>query len=149
MRRSWMLMLCGLALGLAGSVHAQNSKSGDIRGTVTDSSGAVLPGVSVTVTNNDTGVVTKYVTNKDGLYDTHSLLPGSYTLTFNKQGFDTVERGRIALQVETITIDARLKVGAATEVVEVNASEAPLLKTEAAEVSTTLSTVELDTLPNS
>ena len=149
MRRIWMLILCGLAFGLAGSVRAQNSNSGDIRGTVTDSSGAVLPGVSVTVTNNDTGVVTKYVTNSDGLYDTNSILPGSYTLTFNKQGFDTVKRGRVALQVETITVDARLKVGAATEVVEVNASEAPLLKTEDAEVSTTLSTVELDTLPNS
>jgi Carboxypeptidase regulatory-like domain len=149
MKRSWMLMLCGLALGLAGSVHAQNSNSGDIRGTVTDSSGAALPGVSVTVTNNDTGVITKNVTNNDGLYDTNSILPGSYTLTFNKQGFDTVKRGRVALQVETITIDARLKVGAATEIVEVNASEAPLLKTEDAEVSTTLSTVELDTLPNS
>ena len=84
-RRSWTLMLCGLALGLAGSVRAQNSNSGDIRGTVTDTSGAVLPGVNVTVTNNDTGVITKYVTNNDGLYDTNSILPGNYTLTFNKQ----------------------------------------------------------------
>ena len=43
-KRSWMVMLCGLALGLASSVRAQNSNSGDIRGTVTDSSGAVVPG---------------------------------------------------------------------------------------------------------
>ena len=90
-KRSWMVMLCGLALGLASSVRAQNSNSGDIRGTVTDSSGALVPGVNVTVTNNDTGVVTKYVTNNDGLYDTNSILPGNYTLEFSKQGFDKVE----------------------------------------------------------
>ena len=86
MKRSWMLMLCGLALGLAGSVRAQNSNSGDIRGTVTDSSGAALPGVNVTVTNNDTGVITKYVTNSDGLYDTNSILPGNYTLDIQQAG---------------------------------------------------------------
>jgi hypothetical protein len=148
-RRRWTGLFCGLVLILVSSIRAQNSNSGDIRGTVTDSSGSRIPGVNVTVLNNDTGVITKYVTNSVGLYDTNSILPGNYTLTFNKQGFDTVKRGPVALQVEIITIDAQLKVGAANEEVEVNASEAPLLKTEDAEVSTTLSTVELDNLPNS
>src|SRR5271157_3802850 len=110
-RKSWMLMLFGLALGLASTVCAHNSNSGDIRGTVTDSTGAVMPGVNVTVTNNDTGVINKYVTNGSGLYDTNSILPGNYTLTFNKQGFDTVKRGPVALQVGTITVDGQLKVG--------------------------------------
>lgn len=127
----------------------QNSNSGDIRGTVTDSSGSVIPGANVTVLNNDTGVITKYTTNNDGLYDTNSILPGSYTVTFSKTGFTSFKRGPIPLQVGIVAVDAVLKVGAANEVVEVNASEAPLLKTEDAEVSTTLSTVELDTLPNS
>jgi hypothetical protein len=64
-----------LALGIyAGDVgFTQNSNSGDIRGTVTDSSGALVPGVNITVTNNDTGVVNKFVTNQDGLYDTNSI----------------------------------------------------------------------------
>ena len=127
----------------------QNSNSGDIRGTVTDSSGSVIPGANVTVVNNDTGVITKYATNNDGLYDTNSILPGNYTVTFSKTGFTSFKRGPIPLQVGIVTVDAVLKVGAANEVIEVNASEAPLLKTEDAEVSTTLSTVELDTLPNS
>ena len=148
-KRSWTVMLCGLALGLASSVCAQNSNSGDIRGTVTDSTGALVPDANVTVINNDTGVITKYVSNNDGLYDTNSILPGNYTLTFNKQGFDTVKRGPIALQVEIVTVDAQLKIGSENEVIEVNASEAPLLKTEDAQVSTTLSTVQLDNLPNS
>lgn len=146
-RRGWMLMLSGLALGLASSICAQNSNSGDIRGTVTDSNGGLVPGVSVTVTNNDTGVVSKYVTNNDGIYDTNSILPGNYTLEFNKQGFETFKRGPIPLQVGIVTVDAALKVGSASEVIEVK-SDAVLLKTEDAQVSTTLSTTELENLPN-
>ena len=139
-----------LALGLcAGNVgFAQNSNSGDIRGTVTDSTGAVAPGVEVTVTDNDTGVVNKYVTNSDGLYDTNSILPGNYTVTFSKSGFETVKRGPMTLQVGIITVDGQLKVGAASEVVEVSAADAPLLKTEDAQVSTTLQEAQLDNLPN-
>ncbi len=146
-RRGWMLMLSGLALGLASSICAQNSNSGDIRGTVTDSTGGLVPGVTVTVTNNDTGVVSKYVTNNDGLYDTNSILPGNYTLEFNKQGFETLKRGPIPLQVGIVTVDAALQVGAATQVIEVK-SDAVLLKTEDAQVSTTLSTTQLENLPN-
>jgi hypothetical protein len=141
-----LVLALGICVGNIG--FAQNSNSGDIRGTVTDSSDALIPDVNVTVTNKDTGVVTKYVTNRDGLYDTNSILPGNYTLQFSKQGFTTVKRGPVGLQVGIITVDAELKVGATTQVVEVNAAEAPLLKTEDAEVATTLSEKQLDGLPN-
>ncbi len=147
-KQRFMVILCGLALGLASSARAQNSNSGDIRGTVTDASGRVVPGVAVTVTDNDTGVITKYVTNNDGLYDTNSILPGSYTVLFNKGGFDSYKIGPVALQVGVITVDGVLKVGAATEVVQVDASEAPMLKTEDAQVGATLSLNELANLPN-
>jgi hypothetical protein len=143
--RLLVLALC-ICVGNVG--FAQNSNSGDIRGTVTDSSGALVPGANVTVTNNDTGVVNKFVTNRDGLYDTNSILPGNYTLEFTKAGFTTVKRGPVALQVGIITVDAQLKVGATTQVVEVNAADAPLLKTEDAQVATTLSEKQLDGLPN-
>jgi hypothetical protein len=138
-----------LALGLcAGNVgFAQNSNSGDIRGTVTDSSGAVVPGVSVTVTNNDTGVINKYVTNGTGLYDTNSIITGNYTLEFTKQGFEKFKRGPVPLQIGVFTVDAVLTVGSATQVVEVN-SDVALLKTEDAQVSTTLRAEQLDNLPN-
>jgi Carboxypeptidase regulatory-like domain len=147
-RQSWMVMLYGIALGLASSVRAQNSNSADIRGTVTDPSGKVIPGVTVTVANNDTGVVSEYVTNGDGLYDTNSIIVGNYTLVFTKQGFETVKRGPVGLQVGIITVDAQLNVGSATQVVEVSAAEAPLLKTEDAQVSTTLNTTQLEDLPS-
>ncbi len=136
------LLLCVAAVG-----RAQNSNSGDIRGTVTDSSGALVPGVDVTVTNSETGVVNHYVTNSNGLYDTNSILPGNYTLEFSKQGFEKLKRESVPLQVGVVTVDAVLKVGSATQEIEVN-SQAPLLKTEDAQVSTTLTTTQLDNLPN-
>jgi hypothetical protein len=138
-----------LALGFcAGNVgFAQNSNSGDIRGTVTDPSGAVVPGVNVTATNNGTGVINKYVTNGNGLYDTNSIITGNYTLEFSKQGFATFKRGPVPLQIGVFTVDAVLSVGSATQVVEVN-SDAAMLKTEDAQVTTTLQEEQLDNLPN-
>ena len=101
----YVVLAFGLLLCVAGTGRAQNSNSGDIRGTVTDSSGAVVPGVNVTVTNNDTGVVTQYVTNSDGLYDTNSILPGNYTLEFSKQGFETIEaRARSRFKSESLPL---------------------------------------------
>ena len=146
-RRNWLVVVCALYLALSGSAFAQNSNSGDIRGTVTDSTGALVPGVDVTVTNNETGVVNHYVTNSNGLYDTNSILPGNYTLEFSKQGFEKLKRESVPLQVGIVTVDAALKVGSATQEVEVS-SQAPLLKTEDAQVSTTLTTTQLDNLPN-
>src|SRR6202453_70079 len=146
-RRNRLVQVCVLYLALSGFASAQNSNSGDIRGTVTDSTGALMPGVAVTVTNTDTGVVNHYVTNGDGLYDTNSILPGNYTLEFSKDGFEKMKRESVPLQVGIVTVDASLKVGSASQEVEVN-SQAPLLKTEDAQVSTTLSTTQLANLPN-
>jgi hypothetical protein len=145
-RRNYVLV-CAFYLALSGFAFAQNSNSGDIRGTVTDSTGALVPGADVTVTNTDTGVVNHYVTNNDGLYDTNSILPGNYTLEFSKQGFEKFKRDSVPLEVGIVTVNAALQVGSATQEVVVS-SQAPLLKTEDAQVSTTLTTAQLDNLPN-
>lgn len=100
-----------LVLFLANSAPAQNTNSGDIRGTVTDPAGAVVPGATVTVTNNDTGVSNDFVTNGVGIYDTNSILPGTYTITFSKAGFEKLVKTSIILQVAYITVDAELAVG--------------------------------------
>jgi hypothetical protein len=65
------VLLCGMA-GIAG--YAQSTNAGDIRGTVTDPTGALIPGVTVTVLNIDTGVSKDFVTNDSGLYDTSSIV---------------------------------------------------------------------------
>src|SRR5271154_6695532 len=142
----FILGLCLLSC-VAGLGFAQNSNSSDIRGTATDASGAVLPGVTVTVLNNDTGVSRVFVTNGDGLYDTNSILPGTYTVTFTKTGFQKLVKNSIVLQVGLSTVDGAMQVGSVTEEVVVT-SNAPLLKTEDAEVSNTLSTQQLTDLPN-
>jgi hypothetical protein len=133
---------CFAAIGFG-----QNTNSGDIRGTVLDASGAILPGANVKVTNMETGVVTNYVTNGEGIYDTNSILPGNYSIEFSKEGFATLKRSPIVLQVGTVTVDATLKVGSSSQVIEVT-SAAPLLKTEDAQVSTSLTTQQLTDLPN-
>ena len=139
------LVLC-LLLCLAGTVFSQSTNSGDIRGTATDPSGALIPGVAVTVTNLDTGATKNLVTNSDGLYDTASILPGNYRVTFTKEGFDKLVRGPITLQVGIITVNGVLKVGKIAETVEVTA-DIPLLKTESAEQSTTLDSQTMVNLP--
>jgi len=139
------LALC-LVLCIANSAFSQSTNSGDIRGTVTDASGALMPGVAVTVTNLDTGATKNLVTNSDGLYDTASILPGNYRITFTKEGFDKLVRGPITLQVGAITVDGLLKVGKMAETVEVTA-DIPLLKTENAEQSTTLDSQTMVNLP--
>ena len=90
--------LCFL-LCASGVAIAQNTNSGDIRGTVTDSSGALLPGVKITVLNVDTGVSKDYTTDSAGLYDTSSIVAGNYTLTFQIEGFDRLVRGPVTVQV--------------------------------------------------
>src|SRR5665213_3633028 len=95
MKLKWSIfrMIAVAVIGILGlgSAYAQSTNSGDIRGTVTDSTGALLPGVTVTVTNNNTGVTKTLVTNDAGLYDTSSIVVGNYKLTFEKTGFAKFE----------------------------------------------------------
>src|SRR5215469_7700736 len=125
---------------------AQSTGSGDIRGSVTDSTGALVPGVTVTVTNINTGVSKRFVTNDAGLYDTNSIVNGSYTVTFTKDGFDKLVRGPISLEVGSTTVNGELKVGSLIETMTVEA-DVPLLKTETSEQSTTLESRSMQELP--
>jgi hypothetical protein len=136
-----------LVVCLAGPALSQSRSTGEIRGTVTDPSGALLPGATVTVLNINTGVTSTFVTNGSGLYDTVSTPTGTYQITFEKTGFKKLVRGPITLEVNTITEDARLELGAATEEVRVSAEGAPLLETETAQQASTLTVQTLNDLP--
>ena len=91
----WLLTVWAV-LCLAGTqdtAHAQSMNAGDIRGIVTDPSGAAIPDVTVTVLNKNTGVSKDFTTNQDGLYDTSSIVPGTYELrVIVKQGQQQVFR---------------------------------------------------------
>jgi hypothetical protein len=149
-RSNWLvlrvLLIAVCALGL-GTAYAQSTNSGDIRGTVTDPTGALIPGVTVTVVNNDTGITKVLTTNKDGLYDTSSIVIGNYGVTFEKAGFAKFERSSITLEVGTSTVNATLKVGSTSDQVVVDTDNIPLLSTESGEQATTLEAKTMAQLP--
>jgi hypothetical protein len=149
MKKLWLTIpFFALFLSSSGpSLRAQNTNSGDIRGVATDSSGAVVPDVDVTVLNIDKGVTAQYKTNNDGLYDTGPLVTGTYKITFTKAGFGPYVRSSVTLSVGTITINGEMKVGGVTQEIVVN-TDVPLIKTETGEQSTTLVAKEMQTLPN-
>ena len=136
-----------LLIVLTGSIAlGQNANTGEIKGMVTDSSGAAIAGAKVSLTNVQTGVSTVTLSNSAGIYDAPSLPQGEYKITFSKSGFRDLVRQGVTLQLQTIGIDATLQVGAATEEIVVNA-EAPLLETETSDQHVDLNTVAVANAP--
>ncbi len=105
MKRLWstisLITLAVVMFSPAGAVFAQTMNAGDIRGIVTDTTGAAVPGVTVSVVNKNTGVQKDLITNQDGLYDTSSIVAGSYEITFSKTGFSKLVRSNITVEVKT------------------------------------------------
>ncbi len=126
---------------------SQNSNSGEIRGTVTDPSGATIPGVNVTILNTQTGVGRDLVSNTSGVYDAVSVLPGTYSVTFSAPGFNKLVRTGIDITANPATVDGQLTVGSSETQVSVT-EQVGLLQTENAEQSTTLEAKTMQTLPN-
>ncbi|MGC2771239.1 MAG: TonB-dependent receptor [Candidatus Sulfotelmatobacter sp.] len=143
----WALAFC-LMLFVSVSAFSQSRNTGEIRGTVS-AGGAVLPGVTVTLTNINTGETKTFVTNKDGLYDTVSTPAGNYTISFTATGFKKLVRGPIVLQVDVITEDASMEVGAVTETITVEAEGVPLVQTETGQQGTIMTAESISELPQS
>jgi len=118
-----------------------------ITGTVTDSSGAVVPGVEVTATNLGTNVPTKTTSNEDGIYVVPNLFPGRYSVEFKKDGFESLSRPSITLEsTQVARIDAQLKIGSVAQSVTVTA-DAPVLDLERASEGTNLNGKVVTDLP--
>jgi hypothetical protein len=120
---------------------------GTISGTITDPSGAVVPGAKVEVQESSTGTINRTTSDKAGQYSVPFLAPGDYTITVSKPGFETLSRGGITLQAqEHPIIDLALTVGNATQTVTVTA-EAPLVDQANASVGQVISTESVEDLP--
>lgn len=132
---------------LPGSLQAQSITSGDIAGTVTDPSGAAVPGATVTITSKATGAVQTTVTNSGGSYRIPLLKPGEYTLTVAAKGFQQTTSSVTIAVGTTLPVDVKLTVGSTSQTVEVTAT-ASLLHTEAADLSTSFSMQQVQSLPN-
>ena len=141
----WALAV-GFLLSMVGPAFSQSRNTGEIRGTVT-AAGAVVDGATVTLTNIDTGETKDFLTNHDGIYDTVSTPAGNYNISFTAKGFKKLVRGPFTLQVDVITEDASLEVGAITETVTVTAEGAPLLETETSHIGTILEAKTMSDLP--
>ncbi|MBI2185646.1 MAG: carboxypeptidase regulatory-like domain-containing protein [Acidobacteria bacterium] len=139
-----LVVVGSLVLLLPAAVRAQSS----ITGTVRDTSGAVLPGVTIEAASP--ALIEKVrtaVTDGQGVYRIVDLRPGPYTVTFTLQGFNTFRRTGIELRAEfAATVDAELMLGTVEETITVT-GEAPLVDTRSARAQTQYAAETLQALP--
>ncbi len=144
-RHALLLPLAIAAVPVPG-VLAQNT-TGSVSGTVTDASGAIVPGASVTVQNVDTGVASSAQANGDGVYSVRFLPIGRYKVIVGAPGFQTQTTSVFTLEINQVTkIDGKLQPGNVQSTIEVN-TDAPILNTNDSSLGVTLSTQEIQNLP--
>ena len=131
---------------LAVGLFAQGERS-ELNGIVTDSTGAAIPGVTVTALEVQTKVETRAVSTDSGVFRIPYLQPGLYRLTVTKTGFRSAAVDNVALRVaQTLTVDFKMEVGQVSDSVSVSA-EPPLIETGTAEIGRYVSEKEFDTWP--
>jgi len=139
----WLLMMCAFTK----ASMAQNT-TGNITGTVTDASGAVVAGATVMAHNIATGVDTPAVTNQSGAYTIRFLSIGQYEVSVTAAGFGGQKFPAFTLEQNQVAkFDAKLTVGDVNIVANVNADVAPILNTNDASLGLTLSANEIQNIP--
>ena len=143
--RVWAALILVLVLG--GLLSAQTAGTGGLTGTVTDSTGAVVPNVSVTATNTGTGQERTAATDAAGTYRFGLLSPGTYKVKFTSAGFKTSEVSNVPIQVtETPVLDQALAIGQQSEQVTVEAS-VETIQTTNSTLGTTVTSQTVTSLP--
>ncbi len=136
-----------MVAAMACASFGQSGATGTILGTVTDSSGAVVPNATVTITNTGTGVSHRATTSSSGDYSVPDLNPGPYSVTIESSGFSKETVGGVTLGVaQQARVNGSLKTGAETETIQVNAS-AVALDTDTAAVTQLVTQKQVDQLP--
>jgi len=130
------------------AAFAQSLISGDLGGTVTDSSGAALPGATVTVTSANTGLVKTVTTGAAGDYRIGLLPPGPYKVSVSAPNFQTTEEQTAVAIGQTVEVNIALAVAKGTTTVQVLGTTVPLLQTENSDISTTITAEQVQNLPN-
>jgi hypothetical protein len=147
-KHSWLAgLLVALLLLLPTLLSAQSIVTGAISGNITDPSGAVIVGATVNLKNIATGETLATTSSSDGVYQFTLLKPGSYTLTVTQQGFKQVSQAVEILLGQTSTANLKLELGSGAVTVEVTAQGA-MLQTEDANITTTVSTRDVENVPN-
>src|SRR5947207_2051464 len=144
--RATLMLGALLVVAAAGSVFGQGFQGG-LRGSVKDS-GGVIPGVEVTLTNEQTNIKRSTVTNERGEFVFANVDPGNYAVKAVLQGYKTIDRAGIRIGTQQfLTLDLTMEVGAITENVTVT-GEAPLIETANASQGTVLDSAALQSLPS-
>ncbi len=144
-KSTFFAIICALAL-CAGLAVAQNRTTAELVGTVTDSSGGVIPEATISVTNTQTGVTLRATTNQSGYYDVPFLPPGTYSIRYEQTGFQPAEKSNLELQLnQNARIDVVLQIGATQSSVTVEGT--PLLDQSDSQRGTNISNTMVENLP--
>ncbi len=148
---SWLRRLCAsifvLWICCATHVLAAQVATADVLGTVTDSSGAVIPGATIRLENTGTHQIRTFTSAADGAYSFSLLQPGSYVLAISSGGFKKFQSTTIALAgSDRLRIDAKLVAGGTDETVEVT-TQASALQTDSTNVGSTVTSSSIADLP--
>lgn len=143
----WQVALVLLALFFTLPARAQYGAS--LQGTVQDTTGAVIPGATVTLVDKETGRTLSAVSGDTGFYTLHQLAPSNYTITVERDGFKKKVFDNVKLISEQAnTINVTLEVGGASQTVTVNAAETPIMDTTTGSISGTISQNDLAKMPD-
>jgi len=143
----YVFVVALLLIVLAPARSQAQAVYGSISGIITDPSGAVVPGATVTVTSVERKTTDTVVSNESGIYSKERLLPGNYEVKAELQGFKTALYPSIRVNVDSQTpLNIKLEQGAISEAVTV-AGFSPVLKTDRADVATTFDSREINDLP--
>src|SRR5229473_3136280 len=143
------LAVCWLSVGVALAQGGGASTTGSINGKVADSSGGVLPGVTVTVASPSMMGVQNSVTDAGGNYRFPALPPGTYTVQFELPGFNTLKRENIQISMGfTAAVNVELTVASLTETVTVT-GDSPVIDTSSTRVQQNFKLEALQEIPNS
>ncbi len=141
-------LLLAMTLTLCGS-PSWAQYNGSIQGTVSDTQGGVIPGASLTLTNTQTNESQVRTTNGTGVYNFNALPPGHFKLVITKDGFQAKTLDNVQIIPEQANnLNIQLTVGAASQTVTVDASQAPLLDSETATIGGTISENQIQHMPS-
>src|SRR6185436_19460763 len=147
MRRLLVGLFVGVVLSVAAAPLRAQQGTSEIGGKAVDDQGAVLPGVTIIITNEGTGNTREITTGEDGSFFASQLVPGRYKITARLTSFRTFERGGLVLAIgQRLTVNATMSLGALEETVTVSA-QSPLVDTTSIKVGGTVGTAELSELP--
>jgi hypothetical protein len=141
-----LLAVLALTAVFAVQMMGQSIVTGDVAGTVTDPSNAVVSGAKVTMTSVDTNASESTTTNSTGFYRFSLVKPGNYKISIAQSGFRTTTANLAVVIGQVNMVNAKLELGQGSETVEVSGA-APLIQTEDGNISTSYSQRQLETLP--